>query len=200
MNTNTTKWAVEVGNERLSKAVQTIAFSFGYSWAGGVQLPQFVIDRYLKFDPEFKRIHSSDDRKSLETQVCKIVTSFDDVMKMFENPPKADLEIGDFTIAKDGTVMIYKGIGKTVITSDEFDKVVAERNKYLGKKGKLPVVRFVYTSQNSGRKMRNVIVTKMTTERITGLDMDDDNKLKEYLVSKVSGQVELLSFLEIEDS
>jgi hypothetical protein len=197
MNTNTNKWAVEVGNANLSEAIQTIAFSYGYVWAGSYRNEKKVSQlsaKFLVFTPSTMTITYSDSRFEVELAVNQVVTSFDSVMNLFKSPPAVSVKVGsDITVNKTGDVSL-----KTfVIPSGLFDQVVTARNTLLGKKNKLPVVRFTYTSQNSGRKTRNVMVTEMTEDAISGLDMDADNKFKKFLVGKVGAAgVQLLSFVD----
>ena len=203
MNTNMSRWAVEVGHENLSEAVQTIAFSYGYSWfSWGDKTIGNTTAKFLIFNPETKAITYADFWYELEDTCNQVVTTFDGVMKLFKNPPTVDLVIGNFTITKSGDVTVCKGATRSVIPSEDFDKVVNERAKFLKRedptplKQKLPVVQFTYTSQNSGRRLRNVIVTDMTDELISGLDKDADNRFKKFLMSKVSGTVRFVGFVD----
>lgn len=140
MNTNTSKWAVEVGNANLSEAIQTIAFSYGYKWSDGRAEVQLTDARYLCFNPESKTITYSGWWTDVEDNCSQIVTSFDQVMNLFKNPPQANLKVGyDITVDKAGNVS-SRGV---VIGSSLFDQLVTERNKFLGRKGKLPVVNFI---------------------------------------------------------
>jgi hypothetical protein len=193
MNKNTNKWAVEVGNANLSEAIQTIAFSYGYSWSGwGAKTVSNTTAKFLVFNPESKSIIFTNSRHEVEDSCNQVVTTFDAVMNLFKSPPQVSVRMGDWTIAKNGNVTL----SDIAIPADEFDRVVNKRNEVMGKKDKLPVVKFTYTSQNSGRKTRNVMVTEMDDDYISGLDMDADNKFKKFLVGKVSGPVELVSFVD----
>jgi hypothetical protein len=195
MNTNSSKWAVEVGNANLSEAIQTIAFSYGYSWSGwGAKTVDNTTAKFLVFNPESKALTYGNYRYELEDTCSQVVTTFDAVMTLLKTPPTTTVKVGsDITVSKSGDVSVRLW----TVGSDLFDKVVTARNTLLGKKNKLPVVKFTYTSQNSGRKTRNVMVTEMDADYISGLDMDADNKFKKFLVGKVGvGGVQLVSFAD----
>jgi hypothetical protein len=205
MNTNTSKWAVEIGdgNANLSEAIQTIAFSYGFTWDGfarnnwGENVVDHTLARFLVFNPETKVITCRNFRKDVENECSQLVSKVEDVVNLFKSPPSVSVSVKvgtDITVNKTGDVYM-----KTfVIGSELFEQIVSIRNKLLGKKNKFPVARFSYTSQNSGRKVRNVIVTDMNINNglLTGLDIDDNDKFKKFLTSKISGPVELRGFVE----
>lgn len=199
MKSNTSKWAVEIGNEKISEAVQRIAFSYGYNWTGVDNRVQYTDRPFLVFDPDDKIITYSCNREHLKEKGYEIVLYIDKMVELFNNPPTADLKVGDFTIRKNGDIMLYNGV---IVAGDKFDKVVNERAKFLKRedpvalKRKLPVVQFVYTSQNSGRKVRNVLVINKDDEKIVGLDEDDNMSLKTFLFTRMTGVIEFRGFVE----
>jgi hypothetical protein len=199
MNPNTNKWAVEVATPNVSEAIQRIAFSYGYRWPVGPAEGEMVSHtnaRFLMFTPDGNTIQWANYRQDVEAYVNQIVATFDKVVDLFKNPPQNKLKVGaDILVSKNGDVQA----GVWTIHAELFDKLVAERAVFMGKepvKPKLPVAMFVYTSKSTGRKSRNVLVTKLEGDSLEGLDRDDRNRYKKFLISRVEGPVNFVGFAD----
>lgn len=199
MNNNTTTWAVEVGTSELSEAIQRIAFSFGYGWPDGAGV-KYTFGQYLIFNPELKLIHYSNNRSVVESCLCKIVITFDEIVKLFKEPPvKNWVHVDRTVITKNGDV---KPIPSVTIDSAHFDKLVEARNKLMGKEEKkrvAPVVRFRYESPTSGQKLRKLMVLEDTRDCYSGLDMEDGNLFKRFRKDRIVGAVMFVGFSEVKD-
>ena len=139
MNTNTSKWAVEIGddNANFSEAIQTIAFIHGFTWDGFARndwsenTVDHTLARFLVFNPETKVITCRNFRKDVENECSQLVSKVEDVVNLFKSPPSVSVKVGtDITVNKTGDVYL-----KTfVIGSKLFEQIVSIRNKLLGKK------------------------------------------------------------------
>ena len=203
MNPNTSKWAAEVSTKNISEAVQRIAFSYGYRWPIGPVNGEKVTQtqtRFLVFNPVDKSITYIHDRFTAEGYVSQIVSTFDQLVNLFTNPPANVLRVGSsIMVTKDGNV----NVGALVLGADLFDKVVVERDIFLGRnkpvevvKKKLPLVQFTYTSKTSGRTVREVLVVEMKDNFITGFDAKDKFRFKKFLQTKVEGAISLIGFAD----
>lgn len=197
MNNKTNSWAAIVGTTALSEAVQRVAFTFGYQWKGvgmnitGTSYPVLI------FNPDDKTIGYSLDQRTIGNLVCKACVTFDQVMDLFKNPPKSKKmeKVGSLEVYDDGSVFVESGVA---ITSDVFNKVVEIRNKLMGKKVKLPVIRFRYHSPTSGAKVRNIALLSEDKDHLAGLDLDDGNTFKQFRKDRlmVGGAIWFLGLTE----
>lgn len=180
MNNKTHLWAVRVSNTEFSEAVQRIAFSFGYHWAGEQdQVVKYTSEPVLCFDSVRKTIKYLTQLDNVQNYVCKVCFSLEDVIATFNSPPKVikTEKVGQFEIDEDGTVL-FKGIYH--FTSECFNNVIEVRNKLMGKKQKLPVIRFRYHSPTSGLKVRQIALVGEDDVYLNGLDLEDGNKFKQF--------------------
>jgi len=196
MDKNTNRWAYRSFNPRMAEAFQRIAFTFGYKWpSAGVEGQQvrFTNATFFAVDPDRKELTYGNNLKDTSDHVSDIVSDLDSAMDRFTNPPVRNVRVGlEHIVFRDGSVKSYGG----TISPETFDKLVEARNKLLGKtpKQKLPWVQFIYTSQNSGRKMRNILVVESGNGLLKGLDKDDDYAFKQYKAEKITGAVAFVGF------
>lgn len=180
----------------ISEAAQIIAISNGYTWPQDPwkdhYKPQHCHEPYLVFFPKTKEINFSSDASDFKDLIGgPIVMSINKLIELLKKPPVATLKVGIDVINSDGSVLIGERI--SAITSEEFDKVVTERNTFLGRKEKkrLPIVSFTYSNVK-----RKVIVTEMAYGKILGLDTSDGNQFKTFIILKIKGPIEFLGFTE----
>lgn len=196
MNRLTNRWAYRSFNPRMAEAFQRIAFSFGYQWPScgttGNEV-RFTNVKYFAVDPTTKHLTYGQNDKDVEDHVGQVVTGMESAMELFANPPQNVLVYSEFEIFKDGSIRTNGGR----FNADVVDNLISERNKFMGKrepKKKLPWIQFIYTSQNQGRKMRNILVLESGDGLIKGLDMDDDFSSKQYKTEKITGAVSFVGF------
>lgn len=198
MNKRTNKFAVEVGSPNISEAVQRIAFSYGYNWIGSGKVPnevKYTDSKFLCFDSVHKSITWASNKFDLVSIMNQIVNTFEDAMVLFKNPPKVSAMVGTSEIFVNGDVKIG---GIVTVDSEMWEKLVKERNAYLGHKDvkKLPVVTFSYSSKSSGKTIRKVALLEKTEDCVHGLDLNDKNRFKRFLLKNVSGEMVFVGFTE----
>lgn len=170
MNKTVNKWAVEVGTPENSEVIQRLAFSFGYHWAANSTEVILTNTNFLIFEPKSKEITYWNSRDGVVLWVCQIVVEFDKALSLFKNPPNNIFEVGGFQITSTGDVIH----AMETITSDVFEKVVAEREKMLGRKpekapkSKLPNVHF-----RCGTVSCQLLVQHVDKHGIEGIDLAD---------------------------
>lgn len=184
------------GNENFSEIIQLMSFGFGYRWARS--LDQKVAHKsyqYLIFDPNEKSIHySSHEVKSSEFGEVDSTTLFNVyyVLDAFKNPTVVEQKIHGCMIDKDGSVVVGDADinFNRNLTSDQFDEVVAFRDKKLGrtKKKKLPLVSFNYGFTYE-YKNRKILVVETSDTLIKGLDTEDGNQFKSFAKAKIQGGI-----------
>lgn len=130
MNTNANRWAVKVKNSLMNEAIQHIAFGFGYSWGRTNSNDiSWINASFLIFNPDLKIITWANNELDFSDTVYQIVSTYEDVVYLFNHPPMNSKKIGYFEFKKDGSVSI---LSDGVFSKDVFDEVVAERAKFLG--------------------------------------------------------------------
>ena len=191
--------------ESESEAVQRIAFSHGYLWAGtGADFPKVQLTdvAYLYFDSESKKITWSGYAGS-GGEGYKQITSLAEAVKFFNLKPEdkiVSLKIGcHVEVFPSGNV----AVGDVTLSKESFEDVVDQRNAFLGvkpepkEKQKLPLVEFEYRNEGSSWwQTRKIAVLKDDCEYIEELDTLDNNKYKKFLKSKIYNQVEFIKFWE----
>jgi hypothetical protein len=200
MNKNTIRWAYHPLNPIMAEAFQRIAFTFGYKWPTGdgtnAQDVRFTTATFLVVDPDRKELTytNSPNLENSVPGVKKVIFDLGSVLEQFTNPPMEVVRLGSqIQIFKDGSVQITGG----KISSSVVEQMIEERKKLTGVKEpnrKLPLVQFLYTSQNQGRKIRNVLVVEYENGYLRGLDKDDDYKFKLYKLEKITGSVTFNGF------
>jgi hypothetical protein len=94
---------------------------------------------------------------------------------------------------------------KANFTSKEVDEMIALRNKCMSKEDiksepkLLPLVEFGYRTKESlcgTVNNRHILVTKMDNIYVEGFDVDNDNKFKKFLRSKIYGDIKLIGVME----
>ena len=189
-------WAVKV-DPLLSKIVQTLAFSFGYRWYSTKNEKVDHVNRpYLVFNPDDKDITWTSTPKDYEI----IVYSSPEAFKLFENPPVEEEEEtlklfgGNVVLNKQGDIEIFA----EYIKSEDFEKIIEERNKFLGKtptsNQKLPKVSFFYPKGLTD-KCRHVLVTNFNQEYLEGLDVNDNYQYKKFKRTEM-GRIDFQGFEE----
>jgi hypothetical protein len=200
-----TMWAVAVQNPAISEAVQRIAFSFGYGWSArppGKDVVQYINSKWLVVTPHMKRIHHTQSDPTNFNGVIKVVNTISEVVELFKNPPKTTLSFNtNVVIHPTGQVsVLINAITSYVFESDKFDELVDKRSEFLGRnkdKKKLAKASFIYTSQNTGRRMRTVLIIDSTETNIRGFDLDESNyKIKNFLKSKIDGGIAFIGYEE----
>lgn len=193
MNNRTNRWAVQV-TPKLSEAVQRIAFSYGYKWHAGPSGVRYTQYPFLIVHPDTKAFGFCE-KDPVENQelVSRVVTTFEDVIDLFNNPPESPLVVEGTVILRNGDVKPHA----LELAAEHFDKVVKARDELLARNRKeLPVVTFVYTSQSSTKKDRRVAVTKFARMFIEGYDIDDKNRYKRFLMDRINGFVAFDGFVD----
>jgi hypothetical protein len=130
MNKEITKWAFTPSTPAVNKAVQTIAFRYGYNWLGASSKSTILYHtdvKVLYFNPDTKWITYSKDIE--EKDVSNVVSTLEEAVELFENPPVIQsFKLGPFTISKDGSVTMFNGCNEVKI---DFDKLAACRSLFL---------------------------------------------------------------------
>lgn len=186
-------WAAQVGSREVSEAIQRIAFSFGYNWAGqneSNQSVQLFDIKVLYFHIEGKKITYGASAELTHLYASKVCKTIDDVINAFKNSPLSKKVIGDTEIYEDGTVVF----GHTKQNAMEFDEVVKVRNEFLERKDtsknrRLPIVNFLYESPTSGRLVREVMILEDLGDTYACLDMKDGNAFKQFRKDRIYGRV-----------
>lgn len=193
MNKKTRQFAVQVSSPGHSEAVQRIAFSFGYGWPMDGKNIIHTNAKFLVFDPEGMLIFWANLKSEL-MNVEIVISTFEEVIKLFNNPPKSVLSVGNMNVWENGDVE-FPFAGR--LTSDGFDTVVREREKFIGRtiKKNLPLVSFSYKSKSSGVKNRYIAVTTVDPEWIGGLDQDDEWKYKKFLRNSILSEIVFSGFV-----
>jgi hypothetical protein len=193
MNNRTNRWAVQV-TPKLSEAVQRIAFSYGYKWHAGPAEVRYTEYPFLTFHPDTKTFGFVSENDIVKDHVSRVVTTFEDVIDLFNNPPESPLVMEGTVILRNGDVKPHA----LVLAAEHFDKVVKARDELLARnRKKLPIVKFVYTSQTSTKKERKVAVTKFEPRMfIEGYDLDDRNRYKRFLMDRINGFVAFDGFVD----
>lgn len=190
MNNNTTMWAYRCISPSDSEFIQRTAFTFGYSWGDSTKEPKHVEEPYLFFNPDDKCITFGTQNIKADTYASEVVLSHYKALDLFKNPPTKG-ETG-FTyvhttkIFKDGTVVDANG---TFMTAREFDFLVAERDKYLGRKKMYPVISFEYRRECSTfATKRTILVVECTDTFVEGYELIGNNKgtYKRFLLTRMS--------------
>lgn len=191
-------WAAQVGSREVSEAIQRIAFSFGYNWAGqneSNQSVQLFDIKVLYFHIEGKKITYGASAELTHLYASKVCKTIDDVINAFKNSPLSKKVIGDTEIYEDGTVVF----GHTKQNAMEFDEVVKVRNEFLGREVKrnkmVPKVRFLYNSPSSGQKVRTALVLEDFGD--TYACLDDDYAFKQFRKDRIVGDIEFLGLKEV---
>lgn len=210
MNNNTTRWAVKVQSPSISEAIQRIAFSFEYQWQGDIGKPvvKNTHSTHLVFDPTTKKVFFIVEFTNVENHVCKIVETISEAIELFKTPPTCNLQLGsNISVDKYGKVTFYGyGTSRTISTA-EFDNLVEKRNEFLGRKTipvptpqptKLPVVTFRYRSgsDHAVPKDRKVLVLRIEDGKLVGLDVNDGNAFKKFILSRFVGDIKFVGFVD----
>lgn len=179
MNNKTNSWAAIVGTNALSEAVQRVAFTFGYEWKWTGKCIIATGYPVLIFNPNDKTIGYALGQQDVDNLVCKVCVTFDQVMDTFKNSPKVKKveEVGCVKVHEDGSLLVEETY---VIDGKDIDKIIDVRNKLMGKKQKLPVVKFRYHSPTSGAKVRQIALVGEDDVYLNGLDLKDGNKFKQF--------------------
>ena len=170
-----TRWYVKVENESQSKMVQLLAFSHGYTWNNSLSWSvQNTRAPFLVFDDK-KNIMWDNGVDVLNLSVGTF--SFSQVSNdMFVNTPVMKWE---------------KEQAEKV--NEKMQKLLAEKKEKKEKEpaSKLPWVTFHYR-KNSGQawEIRRVAVIEYNGEYLAGLDMDDGNKFKKFLTSRIGSAMQ----------
>lgn len=200
MDTKSNRWAFHPLNPTIAEVFQRLAFSFGYKWPSVVgttgQEVRFTTATFLVVDPDRKELTytNSPTLENSVTGVKKVIFDVASALEQFTNPPMEVVRLGSqIEIFKDGSVQVTG----CKISSSVVEQMIEERKKLTGVKEpnrKLPLVQFLYTSQNQGRKIRNVLVVEYEYGYLRGYDKDDDYKFKLYKIDKIKGSVTFNGF------
>lgn len=180
MNKKTNVWSAIVETASASETVQRTAFTFGYRWNGSTgQIVCNTIAPVLLFNPDDRTIMYGLTKNIAEDKSCEICFTYDHVLQMLKNPPKVKKveEVGCVKVHEDGSLLVAETY---VLINKDVEQIVEVRNKLMGKKQKLPVVRFRYHSPTSGSKARHVALVSEDDVYMSGLDLDDGNKFKQF--------------------
>ena len=134
MNTNTNNWAMGVDTPNMCEAVQRIAFSYGYRWEGAKsesKMGQKIYRDHIKFllfYPSTKTMQFTCLRPEAEKIVSKVVTSLEEAVLLFNNPPEDFLVVGNVKITSNGSVIVADAVG---MSAELFDEVVEKRRNFL---------------------------------------------------------------------
>jgi hypothetical protein len=209
MNNKTNKWTVFISSPNISEAIQLVAFSYGYSWEAYGKKVSYTDKPYLVFDPDLKIIYYNENREYLKGVCCKIVENVQNVSEavdLLKNPPvvaKDECKVGDFTIARNGDVSIFKGTTEDVIEGETFDDLVVQRNKFLGRdvkpKVRYPEVAFKYLKDGLVvLTERRIALTNSNSFDLFGYDLNDNDQFKRFFWSKIQGPVRVTgNFVEV---
>jgi hypothetical protein len=140
-----------------------------------------------------------------EHVLCGTQTDF---IKFIENPQEIIcsksfyIENGCLIFYRDESVYLKVGDDTTAITGEEFDRMVAERNKLLKKgvdwsessKESLIKIKFSYPSDKlkGFDTYRTIKLVKADDTYIEGYDTNDNDKYKRYRKDKVVGRIDIL--------
>jgi hypothetical protein len=128
MNKRTNIWAVEVDNNKLSEAVQRIAFTYGYLWSSKKELEiRNTYFKYIYFNPTTKRICLKPNDLPMDDYVCKVVSTFVEIMDNLEFPPVVSKEVAELKLPV--VVFTYKSPTYTFKTRKV--KVVSMEDGFL---------------------------------------------------------------------
>jgi len=184
MNNTTNVWAAVTGYAAASETVQRMAFTFGYSWSGARQVVMNTTAAALLFNPDNKTIEYALLRDTVEEKACKVCVTYDQVLETLKNPPKVVRmeKVGAVEIWDDGSLLVDK---QYPISADTFRLIVEARNKLMGKKVKMPIIRFSYDSPTSGKKVRKIALLREDKDYLEGLDFDDGMGYKQFRKDRI---------------
>lgn len=199
------KFAYYSADSNLQEAAQRLAFSFGYDFIQNNKKPVDVTANYLVFDPNNKVLAYANSTLGF----LEPVNVFDELIGLLHNPKS---EIQTKQLRWNGWMFDSKG-SLTVTTS--YDRKTAVLNleevkqmlvvlqnvasefgftdlfpKPIEVEPAKQKVMFTYQStKNSPTKVRTVVVDKFGPTALSGYDVDDGNTFKNFLFSKIVGQI-----------